>query len=586
MKNLNFSSIELKKDFKIIWGYLKPYKKEFYKISFFALIASGISSIMPLFLGKLVDIIQVQPLDLSLVFFILFIWLLTSLFWAFLNKKVSQRGDSLGIDLSTDLICKASDHTIKLPLSFHREKKIGEFYTKIQRASDYLYSVIAHVLFWAVPQFLTAIIGILILFFIHWQLALGVLAFFVSHILITLYKTLPIITSQKKLNECFEKASGNLYDAFLNVQTIKSCTFEEFQEEKIKKDYKKDLASVFKDNEQLWNNLTFWQQIFSAISFVGLFGVAIFLLIDGHITIGGLIMFFAYFNLIRNPLGQLSYQWQSFKRGMTTIKGVEKFLKIKKESYKKTGKILKDIKGKIEFKNVSFNYEKKKGILKNISIVIQPEETIALVGESGVGKTTLVDLISLYFKPTKGDILVDNINIKDLNLKFLRENIAYVPQEITLFNDMIKNNIRFGNIKASEKEIIEASKNANAHQFIESFPDKYKQIVGERGIKLSTGQKQRIAIARALIRNPKILILDEATSSLDSESERLVQDALERLMKNRTTLIIAHRLSTIKKADKILVLEKGEIKEVGNHKELIKNKGLYFKLHSLQSWKN
>jgi len=186
-----------------------------------------------------------------------------------------------------------------------------------------------------------------------------------------------------------------------------------------------------------------------------------------------------------------------------------------------------------------------------------------LVGGSGEGKTTLVDLISLYFIPTKGKILIDNIDIKKLNLSFLRKIIAYVPQNIILFNDTIKNNIRYGKPNADEQEIISAAKAANAHQFIKTFSKGYNQLVGERGIKLSAGQKQRLAIARAIIRNPKILILDEATSSLDVRSEKLVQDALEKLIKNRTTFIIAHRLSTIKQADKILVLEKGRIIEQG-----------------------
>lgn len=203
-------------------------------------------------------------------------------------------------------------------------------------------------------------------------------------------------------------------------------------------------------------------------------------------------------------------------------------------------------------------------ILNDVSFKIKAGEIIALVGESGVGKTTLIDLISLYYPPTKGRVMVDGINNRRLDLKFLRSKIAIVPQDITLFNDTVKNNIKYGSFEASDEQIIWAAKMAHADHFINGFPKKYDQIVGERGIKLSTGQRQRIVLARAFLRNPKILILDEPTSALDAKSEAYVQDALAKLMKDKTTLIIAHRLSTVRKADKIIVMEKSRIAEIGN----------------------
>ena len=274
--------------------------------------------------------------------------------------------------------------------------------------------------------------------------------------------------------------------------------------------------------------------------------------------------------------------WQEFRIGITAIKRVRDLLEIKTEDYNLDGKIIKGPKGEVEFKNVGFGYKKGRVVLDNVNLKAEAGQKIAIVGGSGEGKTTLVDLISLYFLPTTGKIFVDGIDARKLNLSFLRKLIAYVPQEVILFNDTVKNNIKYGKPNATDAEIIAAVKAANAEKFIESFPKKYDQIVGERGIKLSTGQKQRLAIARALIRDPKILILDEATASLDSASEKLVQDALEELIKDRTTFIVAHRLSTIKKADKILVLEKGKIIEQGTHAQLIKKKSAYHKFYSLQ----
>jgi len=293
-------------------------------------------------------------------------------------------------------------------------------------------------------------------------------------------------------------------------------------------------------------------------------------------------MFVGYISLAYRPFGMVADYYRTMRTGLTAIERARKLLKIEPEPYQRDKK-LKNIQGAIEFSNVSFGYQDHQKVLSDISFKVKPGEIVALVGESGVGKTTLADLISGYYWPSQGKIFVDGQDISKVSLKSLRENIALVPQEITLFNDTIKNNIRYGKTKATEQEIIEAARAAHAHEFIQKFPKKYEQLVGERGIKLSTGQKQRAAISRALLRNPKILILDEATSSLDSATEKLVQEALWRLIKGRTAFIIAHRLSTIQKADKIIVLEKGRIIEEGDHQELISKGGVYQKLSELQS---
>lgn len=241
------------------------------------------------------------------------------------------------------------------------------------------------------------------------------------------------------------------------------------------------------------------------------------------------------------------------------------------------------MKNKIEFKNVDFKYESK-NILKNISMKIASGEKIALVGKSGSGKSTIADLLSRFYEVQKGEISIDNINIKDIKLLKLRELIGFVSQESILFNDTIINNIRIGKLSASHEEIVDAAKIANAHDFITKTENGYNTKVGDRGVKLSGGQKQRISIARAILKNPPILILDEATSALDTESEKLIQKALFNLMKDRACLVISHRFSIIQDASEILVLDNGEIIERGTHKYLLKENGYYKKMYDLQSF--
>ena len=574
--------MEIFDEVKLLWKYLRKYKREVQRLAVLAMVASALTALVPFVYGRLVDLISIKSTDISFVFALLGIWTLMSVTSAFISRLVGFRGSSVGVEAVNDLTCSAASHIINLPLAFHNEKKTGEIFSRIQRANRYLFQIIDDIVFWFLPHLVSILFGILVLFFVEWKLAAGIVLMVLGYFAITIYKTKPLVEGQSELNKAYEMAFGNLYDAIFNVRVIKSCAAEDFQLQKTEKDFKQKLARVFKRFVGLWYSLHLWQDVFYAIAFVIVFGTAILLLARGSISPGKLIMSLGYLGLVKVPLKAFGFHWKAFRTGITTIKRLELLLKEEIEDFNEEGRVIDNPQGRVEFKNISFAYKEKKPILKNISFVAEAGQKIALVGGSGEGKTTLVDLISLYFRPQKGKILLDGIDIRDLNLRFLRKIIAYVPQEISLFNDTVKNNIRYGKPNATDEEIISAAKAANAHQFIESFPQKYDTLVGERGIKLSTGQKQRIAIARALIRDPKILILDEATSSLDSESERLVQEALDRLIKGRTTFIVAHRLSTIKNADKILVLQKGRIVEQGTHNQLIKKKGIYWKFYSLQ----
>ena len=575
--------MEIFKESKIIWKYLKKYKRKVYFIALIALMGSFVSAVIPYIYGRLVDIAVSESSSLQLIGWILLGWLVLSLLGDWLSRIARNKGNHVSVDVEEDFRLKIASHLLFLPLSFHKDKKMGEIIQRVNRGANFLDTIISQVVFHLGPDFLTIIGSLIIMGLVEWRLMVFLLFILIFYSLATVWKVRPIVKAQKGLNKIYEKSFGDLYDSILNIQTVKSFTNEESERKKSNNNFKNKAAQKYKSFMDLWRILNAWQQTIFSIGFVFIFGGAILFLRKDIITAGQLVMFVGYVNLTYRPFASLANNYRQVRNGLTAIQRAENLLKVKPELYQKDKKELKNIKGNVEFINISFNYKKGNRVLKDINFKAKSGQMIALVGESGVGKTTLLDLISRYYIPKQGKILVDNQDIAEVNLESLRKQIAIVPQEITLFNDTIKNNIRYGRPKASEKEVIEASKAAHVHNFVQKFDKKYEQLVGERGIKLSTGQKQRVAIARAILRNPRILILDEATSSLDSATEKLVQDALSYLVKGRTTFVIAHRLSTIQKADQILVLENGCIVEEGDHQELINKGGVYKKLSKLQS---
>ncbi len=575
--------MEIFKDSKIIWGYLRKYKGKVYFIASVALVSSAIAAVIPYLYGRLVDIAVSENSTLKLIGAILLLWLFLSLLSEWLGRFVWKKEFDVAIDSRNSLLIEAGGHLLNLPLKFHKDKKMGEIIQRVDRGADHIERIIDDVIFEIGPNFLTVAVSLMITSFVEWRLTLLLLFVLIVYSVVSIWKTKPIIKAQRKLHRSFERAYGDLYDSILNTQTVKSFTSEKLEKRKMKRNFKDRAGRQYRSFVGLWRKLEAWQKTIFSFGFVSIFGGAIFFLREGVITPGQLVMFVGYISLTYAPFSRVANNYRQTRTGLVAIRRVEALLKTKSEPYQKNKTELKNIKGRVEFKNISFGYQDKKKIVKDISFKVKPGQMVALVGESGVGKTTLVDLVSRYYIPQKGRILIDDKDIADVSLESLRKNIAIVPQEVTLFNDTIKNNIRYGRPKANEKEIIQASKAAHVDEFIQKFDKKYEQLVGERGIKLSTGQKQRVAIARALLRDPKILILDEATSSLDSATEKLVQDALAYLIKGRTTFVIAHRLSTIQKADLILVLEKGRIIEEGDHQELISKGGVYKKLSKLQS---
>ncbi|TSC53280.1 MAG: ATP-binding cassette, subfamily B, bacterial [Parcubacteria group bacterium LiPW_39] len=572
--------MKVSKEIKLIIAQIENRRKLYLGIAA-AILASVMVAFIPYIYGRLLDIAIKPGAQIEIIIELILLWLSLSLFSNLLNRFTDRYSFELAIDVTNNLIVDLFYHLASLPISFHKGKKTGKITRRAQRGIDELYNLLERTVFDFFPAIISFAVALTILLFVEWRLSLILLIAATAYVLLTLFYTRKIVKEQKAMNTSWEKAYGELFDSVINVHTVKSATAEEFERRRNAKNFNW-AGRIFKNWRFLWTRMGFWQQMIFAVSFIAVFVSGVAMLKAGTLTPGLLVMFVGYTSLLTSPLARLADQYRQAKTAIDAFRRAAKYYDIALEKDLAGAKEL-EIKGGVIFENVYFGYKNNRRTLKNISFEVKAGQTTALVGASGVGKTTIVDLVGRYYFPQKGRILIDGMNIKKIKLKSLRSQMALVPQEVLLFNDTIKNNIKYGNSKASDEQIIEATRAANAHEFIEKFPKKYEQLVGERGIKLSTGQKQRVAIARAILRDPKILILDEATSALDSISEKLVQEALQKLIQNRTTFVIAHRLSTIQHADKIIVLEKGEIAEQGTHEELMRNPdGIYRNFWEMQ----
>ena len=483
-----------------------------------------------------------------------------------------------------DLREKLYEKSIKQSISFYSKKKKGDILSRITSDVLEIQHSFLSILELLIREPLTILFTLIVMFSINVKLTFFVIIFIpVSGLIISW-----IGKALKKFSLNVQKEQGEflsiLEETLTGLNIIKIFNAEE----NFIKKFNSSLNNFFKFSNKLLNR----QNIASPVSeFLGIVVIGCLLwyggkmvLINDSLNATTFISFMALAYNILTPAKSISKSFYSLKKGDAAAERVIEILESKNaiEDTPYSTKI-NEFKSEINFKNIHFSYSRN-FYLKDFSLEIKKGKSIALVGSSGSGKTTLVNLINRFYDTDSGKILIDNIEIKNINLKSLRSLIGMVTQESILFNDTIKNNILIGDPTASEETIIKAAKIANAHDFIDSLPEKYLTNIGDGGNKLSGGQKQRLAIARAIIKNPPILILDEATSSLDSESEKSVQIALKNVMKNRTSIIIAHRLSTISNVDKIIVMEKGKIIETGTHKELLNTDSTYKKLVEIQSF--
>lgn len=478
-------------------------------------------------------------------------------------------------------------HMLSLDMGFFNKTTSGQMLSRILNDCNSITNIAINFITNIFKDLITFIAMFSLMLYYSWKMCLVIFIFFpVGAIAISV-----IMKKTKRIaKQATQEASdfiSQLNESLQSIKIIQSYCMEKFETKRMKI----RLTNLFNLQMKSVKTTTMTTPIIESLSGLIMAGIIIFggwQIANGYLTTGGFITFLGAWVSVYKPLKSLLGFRVQLQTALVSAERVYEIIDTKPSIKDSDDAIeLKNVVGDIEIKNVSFEYEAGKPIIKNLNITIPHGKTIALVGASGGGKTTIVNLIPRFFEPTSGEILIDGVNIKKYTQSSLRKNTSLVSQDIILFDDTIRNNIAYGKGEndfdtVSDEEIFEASKSANAYDFIMNMSEGYNTKIGEKGVRLSGGQKQRISIARAIIKNAPILLLDEATSALDTESEHEVQTALDNLMKNKTTIVIAHRLSTIKNADKIYVIENGEVVESGTHDELIKENGEYSKLYNMQ----
>ena len=520
------------------------------------------------------------PLNVTLI--LIFAQLTLQTIFSFMRVYLlTKAGTNATADLRKSLYSKL----ITLPMSFFSTQRVGDLSSRIGSDTGQIQDTVSFVLAEFLRGILTLIIGLTFIFFISMKLALIMLAIVPLIAVSAVFFGGKIRKMGRKETDMLADSGTIVQETLQGISVVKSFTGEEIERKRYGKNIDQLIEFAIKSGSYRGFFVSFIIfTVFGAISFVVWYGAQ--MIQAGELHLSQLIQFVIYSGFVGGTLGGFADMFGQLQKTIGATQRVRELMDTDSElivhnENQKDERLI----GEIEFQNVEFAYPSRKEVtvLKDVSFKAGKGEHIAIVGGSGGGKSTIASLVLRFYSADNGKILIDGKPIQDYDLSALRKQIAYVPQDVILFGGTIYENILYGKPDASKEEVMEAAKKANAWKFIESFPDQFETLVGERGIQLSGGQKQRIAIARAVIKDPAILVLDEATSALDSESELLVQEALEDLMKNRTSLVIAHRLSTIRNANQIIVLDKGIIVEQGTHQELLqKPNGVYRNLSELQ----
>jgi len=488
----------------------------------------------------------------------------------------------IGHRVTADFRIELFSHIQSLSLRFFQGRRVGEILSRMSSDITVIQNALVSIPVAVLRQTITLLGALAIIFYLNWKLTGLILLVLPPLMLFARIFGKRLRNLTEKVQDKIAQALVVLEEVASSIKIVKSYTRESYE----KKRFENEIESAFEQSIGKVRISSSFGPLILGLTFL----VSTILIwyggqqvMQGTTTPGELAAFFLYALIMAGPIGTFVKIYTQLQETLGAIRRVNEILDTKPLVNSPENPVkLTSLKGHVCFSEVIFGYEDGTPVLNNISFDIYPGKTVALIGPSGAGKSTTVQLLLRFFDPQSGKIQIDGNDLKSLDLESYLSQVALVPQETLLFGGTIRENILYGKLDATDTEIIEASKSANAHEFIVEFSNGYDTLVGEKGTKLSGGERQRIAIARALLKNPKVLVLDEATSALDNQSEMLIQDALEKLMAGRTTFIIAHRLSTVHNADKIIVLDKGKVVESGTHKELMANEGLYHHLYTMR----
>lgn len=564
-------------------GELWPY---YLTVSLFSIVVAALTQVIPLLTKSAIDHIsaglKMGHTDLTPVVVLVVGIFLCDLGQAVISNINGYYGDLLAAKLQKLLSHRYYDHILSLPQRYFDTELTGTIINRLNRGVSQLTQYLQFFSNNFLQLIFSTIFTIVIVAYYAWPVAIILAALFPTYAWLTARSSSKWQGYQKDINKNVDVASGRFAESVGQVRVVKSFVQESLELSTYQK-LMDQIINITKPQSRYWHSQDMLRRIVLAIMFLAMYSIIFIGTAKGTYSLGTMVLLIQFSSLVRIPLFSLSFYVDNTQRAIANSKDYFIVMDEEPEIRDHAGaKALKVSKGLIDFKDVSFSYSDEAKVLTNLSFSVQPNTKLALVGESGEGKTTITSLLLRLYEPSNGVISIDGQDITKVTQSSLRSQIAVVFQEPALFSGTIRENIAYARPSATKAEVQAAAKAANAHEFISKFELGYESEIGERGLKLSGGQKQRIAIARALLKDAPVLILDEATSSLDTKSERLVQQALERLMKNRSTLIIAHRLSTIQSVDTIVTIKDGQANEIGSPAELAASDGIYAQLLSLQ----